>query len=221
MKRIVKFLSMALAAVVLTTMAAPAVTGYAAKEFTYAEQTSKKQVTDLTMKPGEATDLCFMGVPDYSNYTCKWVSSNENVAIVDSKGVITAKEQGTAKVSLVLGDGTVYASEPVVVTVISMTLTAGNSSDKAMDIVELKVGAKLDLNFYGVTDWSARKNVYLTEWTTSKETVATVNQFDGVVTAVAEGTAHVVFHIYDMEKDILLSSAPITVIVTKQGKYKK
>jgi len=215
MKRIMKFLSLAMAAVVLTTMAAPAITGYAAKEFTYAEQKTKVQVTELTMKPEEKVDLCFKGVPDYTKYTCKWVSSNEDVATVDSKGEITAKAQGTAEISLVIGNGTVYTSEPVVVTVISMTLTAGNSSNKAMDVLELKAGKTCDLNFYGVTDWASRKNVYLTEWTTSNAAVATVDQSTGVVTAVAEGTAVVIFHIYDMERDILLSSAPVTVVVTK------
>lgn len=213
MRRIMKFLSLAMAAVVLTTMAAPAITGYAAKEFTYAEQDSKKQVTELAMKPEEEVDLCFKGVIDYMHYTCKWVSSNEEVATVDNTGVITAKAQGTAEISYVIGDGTVYTSQPVKVTVISMTLTAGNSKNKAMDVVELEKGKTLDLNFYGVTDWSSRKKVYLTEWTTSNEAVAKVDQSTGVVTALTEGTSVVIFHIYDMEKDILLSSAPVTVIV--------
>ena len=167
------------------------------------------------MKSGEKTDLCFKGVPDYAKYTCKWISSNEDVATVDGKGVITAKTQGTAKISLVLGDGTAYTSKPVEVTVFSMTLTAGNSTNKAMGFVELKKGSVLDLNFYGVTDWSERKNVYLTEWTTSNVAVATVEQSTGVVTAVEEGTAVVIFHLYDMEKDMLLSSTPVIVIVAE------
>lgn len=215
MKTIMKFVSMVMVAVTVSIMAVPAITGYAAKEFTYAEQTSKKQVTELSMKPGEKTDLCFIGAPDYTKYTCKWISSNEDVATVDSKGVITAKTQGTAKISLVLGDGTAYTSKPVEVTVLSMTLTAGNSANKAMSVVELKKGSCLDLNFYGVTDWSQRKNVYLTEWTTSNPAVVTVDQSNGIVTAVAEGIAVVNFYIYDMEKDVLLSSAPVTVIVAE------
>ena len=215
MKPILKFISMVLATVIFATMAVPAVTGYAAKEFTYAEQNSKKQVTELSMKPGEKTDLCFKGVPDYAKYTCKWISSNEDVATVDGKGVITAKTQGTAKISLVLGDGTAYTSKPVEVTVLGMTLTAGNSTNKAMGVVELKKGSSLDLNFYGVTDWSERKNVYLTEWTTSNVAVAAVDQANGIVTAVAEGIAVVNFYLYDMEKEVLLSSTPVTVIVAE------
>ncbi len=215
MKSILKFISMVLATVIFATMVTPTVTGYAAKEFTYAEQNSKKQVIELTMKSGEKTDLCFKGVPDYAKYTCKWISSNEEVATVDGKGVITAKSQGTVKISLILGDGKAYTSKPVEVTVLDMTLTAGNSINKAMRGVELKKGSVLDLNFYGVTDWSERKNVYLTEWTTSNVAVAAVDQSNGIVTAVAEGTAVVIFHLYDMEKDMLLSSTPVIVIVAE------
>ncbi|MBP3569202.1 MAG: Ig-like domain-containing protein [Lachnospiraceae bacterium] len=216
MKQIRKILSAALLTAVMVTAAAPSMESYAAaKEFTYADQKSGEKVTQLEMSPEEKVDLCFKGVPDYYKYKCVWTSSNEDVATVDGYGVITAKSQGTAEVVLTLGDGSVYTSEPVTVTVVSMNLTAGNSGNKAMDVVELKKGATLDLNFYGVTDWSARKGVYLTEWLTSNTAVATVEQSTGVVTAEAEGTAVVVFQIYDMEKNILLSSAPVTIIVTE------
>ncbi len=215
MKHFMKFISVALVAAVMISMSVPAVKTYAAKEFTYAEQKTKAGVTQLEMKPEEQVDLCFLGAPDYSKYKRNWVSTNEDVATVDNMGVITAKAQGTAKISLVIGDGTVYISEPVEVTVVSMNLTVGNSSDKAMDILELKKGMALDLNFYGVTDWSARKNVYLTEWISSDESVVTVEQSTGVITAEEEGISIVVFQIYDKERNILLSSSPVTVIVTK------
>ena len=215
MKRVLKFLSVALAVVMVTSAAAPAVKSYAAREFTYAEQGTSTRVTELEMKPEEKVDLCFKGVSDYKKYTCTWISSNEDVATVDKKGEITAKAQGTTEIYLVLGDGTAYTSEPVVVSVISMSLTAGNASDKAMDVVELEKGKTLDLNFYGVTDWSKRKNVYLTEWLSSNEDVVTVDQSNGLVAAVEKGMSVVVFQIYDMERDILLSSAPVTIIVTE------
>ena len=215
MKRNFKFVSALLVACALVATAAPAGKTYAATEFTYAEQKSKKQVTYLEMKPEETTDLCFLGAPEYKKYACTWTSSDETVATVDKMGVITAKGQGTAKITLAIGDGSVYTSEPVTVTVISMNLTIGNAGNKSMTVAELKKGATLDLNFYGVTDWSSRKSSYLTEWTTSNEAVVQVNQSNGLITAVSEGTALVIFHIYDMEKDILLSSTPVTVNVTK------
>ena len=198
-----------------TPTPAPTVTEDGKKIFTYAEQKTKKQVTELELKPEEEVDLCFKGVMDYAHYTCKWVSSNEDVATVDKTGVITAKAQGTAEISLQIGDGSVYTSEPVVVTIVSMTITAGTSKNKAMSMVTLEKGQTIDLNFYGVTDWGTRKKAYLTEWTTSEAAVATVNQSTGVVTAEAVGTSVIIFHIYDMERDILLSSAPVIVVVTE------
>lgn len=217
MKRICKIFSVALAAAMMTTSAIPAVQSYAAQaqEFTYAEQKTKEQVTELQMKPGEEVDLCFLGAPNYKKYTCKWFSSNPEVATVDQRGVITAKAQGTTEIVIRIGDGTVYFSAPVTVSVISMDLTIGNASNKAMDMVELKVGRMFDLNFYGITDWSARKGKYLTEWTSSEESVATVNQSNGIVTAVAPGTSVVYFQVYDMEKEVLLSSTPVTFVVTE------
>lgn len=193
----------------------PKVTESGQKIFTYAEQNSKNRVTELSMQPDEEVDLCFKGVLDYAHYTCKWVSSNEDVATVDNKGVITAKSQGTAEISMLIGDGTVYTSEPVEVSIVTMNITAGTKSNRAMEMVTLKKGSTLDLNFYGVTDWGSRKNAYLTEWTTSDAAVAAVNQSTGVVTAAAEGTSVVIFHIYDMEKNILLSSTPVIIVVTE------
>lgn len=215
MKRSLKFISAALAMAMLITASVPAATSYAAKEFTYAEQTSKEQVTQLELRPEQKVDLCFIGVPDYAQYTCAWTSSDEAVATVDNKGVITAKTQGRTEISLTIGDGSVYASVPVTVTVRSMDLTVGNSANKAMDVVELKKGATLDLNFYGVTDWSQRREVYLTEWSTSDASVVSVEQSTGIVTAVSKGTSVVVFQLYDMEKNVLLDSAPVTIIVTE------
>lgn len=216
MKRVLKIVSVALVLVGLVTTSAPAtLQAYAAKEFTFAEQKTKKQVTELEMKPEDKVDLCFKGVANYMQYTYTWLSSNEEVATVDRYGVITAKSQGTTEISLQVGDGSAYTAEPVLVTVISMDITAGNSSNKAMSMEELKQGKTLDLNFYGVTDWSERKGAYLTEWVSSDETVVAVNQENGVVTAVSEGIAVIVFQIYDMEKNILLASRPVTVKVTK------
>lgn len=186
-----------------------------AKIFTYAGQTNKKQVTELSMQPEETVDLCFLGVPDYGDYKCDWVSSNEAVATVDKMGIITAKSQGIAEITLKIGDGTAYTSEPVEVSIITMNLTIGNSANKAMEQITLKKGDTFDFNFYGVTDWSSRKKAYLTEWTTSESAVASVEQATGVLTAEAEGTSVVMFHIYDTEKNILLSSVPVIVVVTE------
>ncbi len=186
---------------------------YAAVEFTYAEQNTKKKVTELEMSPGEKKDLCFIGVTNSYNYTCTWFSSNEEVASVDKKGVITAKSQGTTEIILQIGDGTDYISESIKVTVISMNLTIGTSSNREMNVLEVKNGDTKDLNFYGITDWGTRKSAYLTEWISCDESIVTVEQSTGVITAKNKGITIIYFQLYDLEKHILLTSSPVVVVV--------
>ena len=101
------------------------------------------------------------------------------------------------------------------VTVYNMQITAGTPAKKAMEMTELKKGQTVDLNFYGVTDWFSRKSAYLREWISSNPDVVSVDETLGVITANAAGTAVVVFYLYDMDKGVLFSSEPVTVIVSE------
>lgn len=106
-----------LASAMVISSAAPATSYvYAAKTFTYAYQTGG-EVSTLSMEKGESIDLRFLGVSDYKNYSRAWVSSNPEVASVDINGVVTAKANGTAVITLRVGDGSAYTSEGVTVTV--------------------------------------------------------------------------------------------------------
>jgi len=106
-----------LASAMVISSAAPATSFvYAAKTFTYAYQTGG-EVSEHSMEIGESVDLRFLGVNDYKNYSRAWVSSNPEVATVDINGVVTAKANGTTVITLRVGDGSVYTSEGVVVTV--------------------------------------------------------------------------------------------------------
>ena len=97
-------------AMVVTSMAPAGITAYAAKSFTYAYQTGGT-VSKLTLEKGNSVDLKFIGVPDYQSYTWNWISSNPDVAVVDRAGVVTARSEGTAVISLIGGDGSVYTSQ--------------------------------------------------------------------------------------------------------------
>ena len=130
-----------LASAMVISSAAPA-TGfvYAAKTFTYAYQTGG-EVSTLSMEVGDSIDLRFLGVSDYKNYSRAWVSSNPEVATVDINGVVTAKTNGTAVIKLRVGDGSVYTSEGVTVTVgklpaaeINKEFTALQTSDSAVTL---------------------------------------------------------------------------------------
>ena len=202
-----------LASAMVITSAAPA-TGYvyAAKTFTYAHQTGGA-VSNLSLEPGDSVDLRFIGVSDYKNYSRAWVSSNPEVATVDSMGVVTAIANGTANIMLRVGDGSVYTSEGVQVTVSDlpeMQVTLGTAKDNTFDKYTLALGNTVDLNFYGVTNWSG--SLYSTQWISSNEEVVTVSNI-GVVTPVAPGTATVTFSITNKITGEALKVTPVEFTV--------
>jgi len=202
-----------LASALVISSAAPA-TGYvyAAKTFTYAYQTGG-EVSKISLEKGDSVDLRFIGVNDYKNYSRSWVSSNPEVASVDVNGVVTAKANGTTVVSLRVGDGSVYTSEGVVITVgeiPAMEVKLGTSKDNIFDAYTLELGKTVDLNFYGVVNWST--SLYASQWLSSDESVATVNNM-GVVTPVAPGKTTVTISIKNKATGEALIVTPVEVTV--------
>lgn len=221
MKSFFKKLAFIMALAMVVSLAAPAAqSAFAATEFTYAEQkedgswAGTGKVTALTMKAGEKVDLGFVGVKDYKNYTLKWESSDEAVATVDKNGVITAVADGVARVELKVGDGTDYVSTPVVVTVGEvMNVTLGTPDNKAITEYTLKVDESIDLNFYGVKDWSLDK--YSCRWLSTDLTVVEVDN-RGNVTALAAGTARVTALITEKATGTILEVKPVEFTVAAE-----
>lgn len=214
MKRFLKKMAIVTTLAMAVSLVAPAQTARAA-ENGIALQGTKTVVTEYELeKAGDEVDFRFLGAPRDWRSTYQWSTSNPEVATVDTAGVVTAVSTGTTIITITAGADASYVHS-VTVTVYNMQLTAGNSKNKAMDTVELKKGKNLDLNFYGVTDWSSRKSAYLTEWVSSNTDVVSVNETNGVITAEKAGVAVVTFCLYDMEKDVLFTSAPVTVVVTE------
>ena len=178
-------------------------------------QGTNKVVTEYELEmAGDTVDFCFLGAPEDWKSTFKWTTSAPEVATVNKAGVVTAVSTGTATITITAGANADYV-HTVTVTVYNMQITAGTSTKKAMEMTELKKGQTIDLNFYGVTDWSSRKSAYLREWVSSNPDVVSVDETLGVITANAAGTAVVVFYLYDMDKDVLFSAEPVTVIVAE------
>ena len=202
-----------LASAMVISSAAPA-TGYiyAAKNFTYAYQTGG-EVSEISLEKGDVVDLRFIGVSDYKNYSLTWTSSNPEVAAVDHNGIVTAKENGTAMITLQVGDGNAYTSEGVTITVgeiPAMEVSLGTSKDNTFSKYTLELGQTVDLNFYGVLNWSS--SLYSSQWTSSDTNVATVNN-TGVVTPVAAGTTNVSITITNKITGKTLSVIPVEVTV--------
>lgn len=197
---------------VISATAPAATTAFAAQNFTYAFQNGGA-VDRLTLEPGDSIDLRFIGVKDYKNYSLSWSSSNPAVAVVDKSGVVTAREKGTAIITLNVGDGSVYTSQGVAITVgelPAMEVVLGTSKTNTFHTYTLEEDASLDLNFYGVTDWSS--GLYSTKWVSSNPTVATVDN-KGVVTPVAPGEASVTIVITNRITGNIIPVVPVEITV--------
>lgn len=216
MKRFLQRTSFVMATAMVITLTAPmAQNVYAATAFTYAYQNGGT-VSSLNMKAGESVDLRFLGIKDYKNYKLQWKSSNTNVATVDNKGVITAKANGTAVITLEVGDGSVYTSKGVAVTVgaaASANVVLGTSKNNTFSSYTLEPGKVVDLNFYGVSDWSSAR--YSTAWVSSNPKVATVDN-KGIVTPVSAGKTTVTIVITNKATSAVLNVVPVEITVPSE-----
>lgn len=200
-------------AMVISNAAPAANSVYAAKNFTYAYQNGGA-VSTLNMKAGEEVDLRFIGVSDYRNYSLRWKSSNPSVATVDKNGVVKAVADGTTVITLEVGDGSAYTSQGVKVTVGNvpdMHVVLGTSKSNTFSTYQMEIGTKVDLNFYGVTDWSTGR--YSTTWVSSDSKVATVDKM-GVVTPVSAGKTTVTIAITNKATGVSLNVVPVEITVT-------
>lgn len=202
-----------LASALVISSAAPAASQvYAARNFTYAYQTGGS-VSKLSLETGNSIDLRFLGVSDYKNYPLSWTSSNPEVAVVDKNGVVTALSDGNAIIKLNVGDGNAYISEGVSITVgklPEMKVQLGTTKNSIFDKYTLELGKTVDLNFYGVTDWSS--SLYSTQWISSNPAVATVDKY-GVITPVAPGATTVTIAITNNITGNSLSVTPVEFTV--------
>lgn len=119
-----------------------------------------------TVYPSDATDK-----------SVTWSSSDESIATVEN-GTVYAVGDGSCTITVTTTDGGKTASCDVTVTV----LVTGVSLDQPS--LTLEVGSTGNLTATVAPDGATNKSV---SWSTSNSDVATVN--NGVVTAVAEGTA--------------------------------
>ena len=93
---------------------------------------------------------------------------------------------------------------------------AEQNSDEMLTKVELKEKDKIDLKFKGVTDWNQEK--YECVWESSDTSVASVNNSNGIVTAIKVGECLIGLKIYlkgaDKEKDTpVYDATPLSLTV--------
>ena len=140
--------------------------------------------TNLTLRIDDSALLTAMVLPeDAGDRSVTWTSSDENVATVNSNGVVTAVGVGEADITAAANDGSgVTATCHITVLPIMVESITLNRSELEMlvDEVYTLTANVLPIN---ATDRAI-------EWTSSDENVATVNS-NGVVTAIGVGEADI------------------------------
>lgn len=134
--------------------------------------------TEASLAVGETVTLTATVTPDYASDKVAWSSSDEAVATVKD-GVVTAKGEGTATITVSSTDGTQSAACTVTVDTPVTGVTLSQTS------ATLQFGETLALTATVAPANATNKRV---TWSSSNQDVATVDE-DGVVTAKAAGTA--------------------------------
>ena len=129
-------------------------------------------------KIGEKHTLTATLEPSYAISTAKWVTSNANIATVDSKGVVTITGNGTAFVTATVDDLEVDCKITVKAPLEELTL------DKEVIYCE-NIGSTYTIN--PITK-PASNGVYSFTWSSSDKDVATVSE-NGLVTVTGNGDA--------------------------------
>ena len=132
----------------------------------------------LSLAVGGSVALTAALTPENATDAVVWSSNNTGIAEVSNNGTVTAKALGTATITATVGSYTATCEVTVAVPV------TGVSLDKAT--MSLTAGSTGTLTATINPENATNKNL---TWTSDNEEVATVS--DGVVTAVAAGTANI------------------------------
>ena len=134
--------------------------------------------TEITLDIHETQQITAVVSPDNAtDKTLEWTSDNENVAVVDADGVVTATGRGTAIISATAASG-VTASLTVNVLVPSTGIAF------AEDTLEIEKGSSLRPEIV-LTPADSTDELF---WASSDEDVAVVDE-NGVITAIEKGQA--------------------------------
>ena len=141
---------------------------------------------ELSLYTGESKTLIATVQPsDATIQNVTWESSNTEVATVDATGKVTAIGAGTATITVTTADGGKTATCVVTVTAATVPVTGVTLSQNEAHLYYNRTPNTLTLTATVAPDNATNKDV---TWTSSDSIVATVDQ-NGVVTALARGTA--------------------------------
>jgi len=135
---------------------------------------------------------------------CNWSSSDETIATVNANGLVTAKKAGTATITVTTKDGSELSKKCEITVTPAKIAVTGITLDKIS--TQVQEGKLVQLVATVTPDNATVKDC---EWTSSDETVATVDE-NGLVTAKQAGTAVITV----TSKDNPEISAECTITIT-------
>jgi uncharacterized protein YjdB len=161
--------------------------------------------TSLSLEKGKTSTLiATVGASNATNKAVSWKSSNTRIAIVDSKGKVTAIAPGTATITCAAQDGSKISAAAKVTVINPVTVTNIKLSKPSLSIAKGKT-ASLTAT---VTPSNAGNKTVV--WRSENEKIAKVDA-NGKITAVEKGTTH----IYCMTRDGNFRITSCKVTVTK------
>lgn len=155
--------------------------------------------SNLTINVNDTADIIATVLPvESTDKTVIWTSSDEDIAVVNNNGKVTALKTGTTIITATASNGsTAECIVNVVVPVDGITLDQSS--------LKLDAGDKRTLIPTVTPSNATNKNVI---WTSSDDKVATVD--NGVITAISEGSAVIIAKTVDGNK---VASCNVSVVV--------
>ena len=135
--------------------------------------------TEVTLNKGVNCKLKLAVEPANFTDEVNWRSTNPEIAAIDDSGLLTAKSVGTATIKVTAGNESVSCKVTVVQPVSWISLNKNSLSMEALSTYQLTARV--------YPEEAYNKKV---EWSSSDETVATVDQ-SGFVTCLKKGTAKI------------------------------
>ena len=156
---------------------------------------------DMELKVGESGVIDYIENPE--GLKVNFVADNSGIVSVDKDGKVKALKNGTAEITLNVGDDEVYAKNS---TVIKVTVTLNDARVEAEDM-------KLNVSDSGVIKYNTNPKGLNVTFVADNSGVVSVDE-DGTVKALKEGKANITVKVGD-DKVYAKNSTVITVTVSK------
>ena len=156
---------------------------------------------DMELKVGESGVINYTVAPE--GLKVNFIADNSGIVSVDEDGTVKALKNGTAKITINVGDDEVYAKNS---TVIKVTVTLNDASVEAEDM-------ELNVSDSGVINYTTDPKGLDVTFVADNSGVVSVDE-KGTVKALKEGKANITVKVGD-DKVYAKNSTVITITVSK------